>query len=339
MSTNIQNTDKTLVESVRNSIKTINKEEVKHRLKELELAYKYNDVRRLYDLSDYFTAVNSCLGNETRDQLLESLKSIKLDILKQGETPLNIAKRDYINAKLAIIKYRQIIIEAANYGNNNNYEFLYKRLKDKRDGIITGVAIASVVGLLSACGVKNSIDNKNTTATTTTSGITSTSTSDTDATSTYDSEDINSVYESTNEGYSIETLDIDYSSPTRETTIYTDATGGSYVDTNRKDNKTSTTRSVRPTTRKDQVDVISKPTNSSDPLTYETTAVETNNDGVKVDNNGETVPTTSYIKPTGTDPLPIEPTKKTLSQEELMGETKVTEAPKTGVKVLVFKLQ
>lgn len=331
MSTNTQNTDITLVKAVKDSTNIINKDKVKYKLKELELAYKHNDRARLYALSEYFDGVNGCMGEVTKEELQESLKNLKKEAEKNGTTPLNTARQENISAKLSLIKYKPLIVEAANYGDNNDYARLDKRLTDRRTGVIIGVAITTVLGLLSACGIKNNIDNK-TTKPTTTNSTTTTSTSDTEVTATYSSEDIKEVYESTNEGYSVETLDIDYSSPTRETTIYTDATGGTYVDTNRSGSKTSTTKSIRPTTKKDQVDVISKPTNSSDPLTYETTAVETNKDGVKVDGNGDTVPTTSHIEPKGSDTLPVEPTKKTLSQEELMGET-----TKAAVKVLVYK--
>ena len=155
---------------------------------------------------------------------------------------------------------------------------------------------------------------------------------------------------STGENYTIESLDVNYSSPTRETTVFDEeynySDGGSYVTPD------ATITTIRPTTDPNTVTVIETPTDinvtegttitegttsneaQTESTTVETSTIPTNTSGVIVDDNNDPVPTTSYIEPTGSDPLPVEPTHETLSWEELYEDCEYTEVVEVPVETV-----
>lgn len=191
---------------------------------------------------------------------------------------------------------------------------------------ITGGTVAAIATLIMGVAAANKSCNKSekVVATTTTSTLGTTTASTTLSTS-------ESTKNTTK--YSVETLDIDYSSPTRSSDEieYFNEYGedGEYIIPD------DTITVLRETTPPDTVTVLEEGTfdfEPTEPVSYETTAVETNVEGVRVDDHGEVEETTTYIEPTGNDTLPVEPTNQTIDLSALCIE------PKYG-KVLSLKLR
>ena len=110
--------------------------------------------------------------------------------------------------------------------------------------------------------------------------------------------------------YSLESIDSNYSSPTRDPK----ETNESGFVTNEYgeygDSSGDVIEVLRETTPNDYVEVIVEPTASLEPT--ESFPEGTTTPTKETDINGTVEETTTYIEPTGTDPLPIEPTVVTI---------------------------
>lgn len=305
---------------------------VKSKIKALKKAYNRKDRTALYNLSDEFYDIDQALGVDDKESLQEQLAK-ETEERKKGATGIRVAKEKNTMAKLGIIDYKNIIHEAAIASSYEDYRILNKQKKDRREFIIIG-GVVGALGLGSLAGyIGNNVRGNKVTTNGTTTTLENTLNNTT--TSNVSQSTINEVYESTKNtsGYAIESINIDYSSPTRATTVANeDIDDGSYVSPN------ATVSTIRETTPNDEVTVIVEPTvPETEPVSYETSAIPTNESGVIVDDNNDPVPTTSYIEPTGTDPLPIEPSHETLSWDELMEDSEYTEVTKGKAKVLSLR--
>jgi hypothetical protein len=327
--------DREQVEELNKSTSIMNKKVVKSKIKELKKAYRNKDRQKLFDLSDEFYDIDLALGMDSKNVLLEDLEDYNNEINKNGASALNVAKIKNTEAKLGIINYKDIIHEAAHASAYEDFRILNKKKKETREILILCGTVATLGVLSIAVGVANKVRNEKDSLN---KGTTTTSTLSNNTTG-VSTETLNEVYESTTNttvsnknGYAIESINIDYSSPTRETTSKDDRENGSYVTPD------ATISTIRETTPNDEVTVIAEPTFAeTEPVSYETSAIPTNVDGVIVDDNNDPVPTTSYIEPTGTDPLPIEPSHETISLDELMEEYDYSEARKGKAKVLSLR--
>lgn len=312
---------KKVIESLNENTQNLDKKNLKIKLKELKAAYKSSDRTKLDALSKEFEKISECLGSEDEEVLREGLESINKEIEKNGASELNIATRNNYEAKLDVIKYRPIINEAAS-PDVYSYPILEKKIDKKRNLVMICGVTAAVFGLAAGCSIKNKLSGENTeTQYTSNSSITSTIEGDISEEELVDG---TLVTTAENSGYTLETLDIDYSSPTRDTSISNGNVSNGTVS-NGSTNATITV--LNPTTNPDTVTVISTPT------TTEATTLPTGTSAVETDING-TKPnqTESAIKPTGTDPLPVEPTNSTLSDDDLTGDyvpTTTTQATTT----------
>lgn len=174
-------------------------------------------------------------------------------------------------------------------------------------GVLVGVgAFAGLIAGVRSCNNKGNDDKSATSATTSLieESIASEPTETLDATvSTGD--------------YVLETLNPDYSAPTRETT----SADSNNIGTTSITNANTVIQTVNETTPNSEVIVIEKPTiQTQGPVSYETSAIETDINGTQP---GWTEP---EIKPSGTDPLPVEPTKITVN---ITAETSTTETNTT----------
>jgi hypothetical protein len=322
------------VKDLNNSTAIMDKNSVKSKIKELKKAYKNRDRQRLYDLSDDFSEIDGALGYDSKEDLLKEWERLNNEINTNGASNLNIAKLKNNEAKLGIINYRGIIHEAANASSYEDHHILEKQDKDRKSVLLIAGSAAALTAVIASVGVANKIknDNSRNISNGTTTGVT---TLDSTTAINTSSETINEVYESTKNnsvnGYTLESINIDYSSPTRETTSKDDRENGSYVTPD------ATISTIRNTTPNDEVTVIVEPTFETEPVSYETSAIPTNVDGVIIDDNNDPVPTTSYIEPTGTDPLPVEPSHETISLEDLMEDYSHSEVTKGKAKVLSLR--
>ena len=294
----------------------LNKTRVVNNIKALREAYHKNDVDTLNYLATEFKEIYDCLGDTSKEELELQKVELQKDIAKNGAGLLNVAKLKNCDAKLGFIKYKSIIKEAAGrpMKNENNTKIAYKA-DDKKlsNKIIVGgvVGMASIIAMgaaISSCNKKNTVVNN-----TTTTGNTTTSTME--ETSTME------VTVSTGD-YSVETVDPNYSSPTRETTTEntndSKNNGKSNGNGNNKGSKDidPTVKNLRKQTPKNKKTVISKATSPSHKKPTEKGTYHT-------DKNGTEATTTKYIKPTGNNKkkLPIQPSKKTLSPEEKQADS------------------
>ena len=326
--------EKLIVEQFNASTEKMDKKNLKHMLKDLETAYKKADRKKLFELSTYFKEVSDCLGDDEETVLKENLDSINAEIEKNGASALNIARAKNTKAKLSIVKYRPQIKEASEFVDYN-YPVLSKKMTDRRSILLVGGSLITMFGLMAGCTIKNKIDESSDTSLTSTSAIYSTTEGET---SEYSSETVDTTVSTSD--YSLQTLDVDYSSPTRNTNTSSGNNGGN--GSGNKGTTDPTIKNVNPTHNPTDVSVVSTSTAGTTTGTTTTTAgttteptqtsaIPTNSNGQKVDDNGEPVQTT-YIEPTGTDPLPVEPTKVTLSDDDLTNPTTTTTtaAPTTG---------
>ena len=82
----MEKTDKTMVEQINESTEIINKDIVKQKLKELESAYKKNDRKKLYDLSEDFTSeLENKIHNEAPQYRLASAGKDKWKLQKSTD--------------------------------------------------------------------------------------------------------------------------------------------------------------------------------------------------------------------------------------------------------------
>lgn len=342
----MHNDEKTMVEAYDRSTEIMNKKNVKVLIKDLEKAYNYKDRQRLFqELSPAARKVCECLGDNSKETILVEKKTQENVIKKDGATKLNVALLKNTNAKLGIYKYKPILKEAATATSYEDLYLLDKRTSKKKGILIVAGTFAILAAAITGAILINKTKGKASKKELINGNTTTTSTLDGDVTSTLSQESTNEAYETSavnndiNDEYTIETINIDYSSPTRETT-----TSNNNENNNSNNSINSTVTPIRETTPNDAVTVISNPTNHSETASYETSAIPTNSDGEKTDGNGKPVETT-YIVPTGTDELPIEPSKETISLEELYGETDNDQVAKKNViekgkaKVLVYKLR
>lgn len=287
--------------------KIMNKETVLNKISELKTAYRNGDKKKLEALTVDFKKIYACLGNTNRDVILEDINSIKMSMSQYGASALSIARLKNEEAKLGIVDYKAIIYEASERPSEEDLEgqeYVYTELEkeensNKRTGcaIIGGTAI--LVGALLIAGLGKGCNKKlnETTDLTTTTGITS----ELDPTTSgfEPTETLETVGNTTT---SLETVNDDYSSPTRETT---DANSNNNNGNNGRSNTTYAT--VGTTHNPTETSVIYKPTNpTTKPVSNETTTVQTDINGTQP---GHTEP---EIKPTGNDTLPVEPTRVTV---------------------------
>ncbi|MBR2997963.1 MAG: hypothetical protein IKF37_02665 [Bacilli bacterium] len=289
--------------------KVMNKKAVKVKIKELESAVKSKndpaEQAKIEVLNQDFKKIYDCLkdGEESlsKEGLLEKRAKIITSIKLNGADGLNVAKFNNNNAKLGIIKYKEIIREAATSTPTDSYPILDKKTANRKMGLFTGIVAGALIIGITAVGICNKIKSKinskvNTTQTTTTSTLTGTTTTTNTPT--------------TNTKYSMESLDVDYSSPTRD---LNETNGEGYFtnpDGEYGDAADVTIEELRDTTPYDYVETIYSEEDIED--TIETVSYETTVVTQPTDTQGTVAETTEYTAPTGTDPLPIEPTVVTV---------------------------
>lgn len=311
----------------------LNKTRVENNIKALREAYHKKDAAALDYLAEEFREIYECLGDDSKETLEIKLKELENNISRNGASILNVSKLRNCKAKLGIIKYKSMIKEAAerpmknenkvnsSYNNNDGRKLSNKILVG---GVVGMTAVIAMGAAISSCHRKNEVVD-NTTTNTTTSTMEETSTME--------------VTVSTGD-YSVETVDPNYSSPTRETTTANsddkNNNGKSNGNGNNKGSKDidATTKHLRKQTPKNKKTVISKATSPSHKKPTEKGTYHT-------DKNGTEATTTKYIKPTGKNSgkLPIKPSKKTLSPEEKQAESvsKNGTIEKTGYEGLYVK--
>ena len=324
--------------------KVMNKKAVKVKIKELESAVKSKndpaEQAKIEVLNQDFKKIYDCLkdGEESlsKEGLLEKRAKIITSIKLNGADGLNVAKFNNNNAKLGIIKYKDIIREAATSTPTDTYPILDKKTTNRKMGILTGIVAGALVIGITAVGICNKIKSKinskvNTTQTTTTSTLGDSSTTTTTKGTTL----------ATTTKYDLETVNVDYSSPTRD--LEATNADGYFIDpdTGEVNEPDVTYEDLRPTTPYEEVEVISDPSVSDtiETVSYETTVVTQ-----PTDTQGTVAETTEYTAPTGTDPLPIEPTVVTVdlyadSEYKEDNTTKENHKTKQNRKVLVLKLR
>lgn len=294
------------IKKLNEATEKMNEKSVRIKIKELRDAYHKNETAKLDFLADEFKEINDCLGNDSKETLILEKEKLQTHIEKDGANNLNIAKLKNCEAKLGIIDYKSIIKEAAGRNMSNNKDNYNYRTLDNQDGrklrnrVLFGAtlsiaAIIGIAGIASSCNKKNNV-NETTTGSETISSIDQTTETITVTTSTGD--------------YVVETVDPNYSSPTRETTDPSNNSntnnGGNSGNSGNNDID-ATTSSIRNTTPNNQVTVISQPTSpTTQPVSNETTTVQTDINGTQP---GATEP---EVKPSGKDTLPVEPTKITV---------------------------
>ncbi len=267
---------------------------------ELKVAISKKDQEKLKELIEYFRNLNALLKNDSADCILQQIEQTNIAIRESGMTALKRAELDYYQAKLSLLEESDKIREAANmnlnslFNGGNTPKKGFKKSR-KRDLIVLGGAMAGGATMILAALGLNSCTSKNNTpdATTTTTTLESTITGSTTGLS-----------ESTTStgDYSVETVTVDYSSPTRESTTADSSNGNGGSG-----NADTTYETLRPTTDPTSTSVISTPTNgTAESVSYETSAIPTDINGTQP---GHTEP---EVKPTGTDPLPVEPTRVTV---------------------------
>ena len=293
--------------------KVMNKKAVKVKIKELESAVKSkNDTAeqaKIGVLNQDFKKIYDCLkdGEEslTKEGLLEKRAKIITSIKLNGADGISVARFNNNNAKLGIIKYIDIIREAATSTPTDSYPILDKKTAKRKMGIFTGIVAGALVIGITAVGICNKIKNKinskvKNTPTTVTSTLTGTTTTNNTPT--------------TNTKYSMESLNVDYSSPTRD---LSETNGEGYFtnpDGEYGDAADVTIEELRDTTPYDYVEIIYSEEDIED--TYETAAYETTTVTKPTDVQGTVAETTAYTEPTGTETLPIEPTIVTVNLNE-----------------------
>ena len=267
---------------------------------ELKVAISKKDQEKLKELIEYFRNLNALLKQDSADCILQHIEQTNIAIKESGMTALKRAELDYYQAKLSLLEESDKIREAANmnlnslFNGGNTPKKGFKKPR-KRDLILLGGAMAGGATIILAALGLNSCTSKNNTpdATTTTTTLESTITGSTTGLS-----------ESTTStgDYSVETINVDYSSPTREST-----TEGEGYANGGNGGSDATYATIRPTTDPTSVSVISTPTNgTTESVSYETSAIPTDTNGTQA---GWTEP---EVQPTGTDPLPVEPTRVTV---------------------------
>ena len=302
---------KSEVELLKESTETMNKKRVKIKIKELESAlkgdYRGRERAKVQLLNEDFEKIYACLKKDEdpleKAELLRKRETLRSNIKLNGATSLNVAKLNNNQAKLNIIKYEPIIREAATSTPSDAYPVLAQSTNKRRVTIFTGLAVGVLATAVAGFGIlpkmiKKIQQSKGTT--TTTIGTTL----DGDATSTIYTED--TIKESSEtimstSDYSIETVNNDYVSPS-----YTTNTDG-YSNGNTGSGN-ATYETVGTTHNPTDVEVISTPsTTESTTAPAGTSAIPTDINGTQADQ------TEPEIKPTGTDPLPVEPTTVTVA--------------------------
>lgn len=334
---------KSEVERLKESTSIMDKKRVKIKIKELEYAVKSRkdeaERQKIQVLSDDFEKIYECLKEGEESLTKESLmdKRIKLlgEIKTHGADSLNVAKLNNNKAKIDIIKYEPIIREAAKSSASDDYRVLDKYTANKKTGLFTAVVAGVLVIGIVAAGFMNKVKEKfkantnNTTTAATTLNDSSTTTTTKGTTL------------ATTTKYDLETVTVDYSSPTRD--LEATNADGYFIDpdTGEVNEPDVTYEDLRPTTPYEEVEVISDPSVSDtiETVSYETTVVTQ-----PTDTQGTVAETTEYTAPTGTDPLPIEPTVVTVdlyadSEYKEDNTTKENHKTKQNRKVLVLKLR
>ena len=280
-----------------NETKVLNKDVVEAKINEFKDAQRKDDQDKISSLIEDFKEIYKYLGDDSKESLEIEKKELEESISREGAKVLSVSQLKNCNAKLAIIKYKSIIKEATegNMIKDNNKD--ERKLRNKvLFGTIIGLsAVIGIAGVASSCN-KREEGTENTTTTGVVSSIDQTTETITVTTSTGD--------------YVVQTVDPNYSSPTRETTdpannSNTNGNGG--TGNNGNSSPDATTESLKNTTPNGEVTVISGPTSpSTQPVSNETTTVQTDINGTQP---GATEP---EIKPTGNETLPVEPTKITV---------------------------
>lgn len=317
---------KSEVERLKESTSIMDKKRVKIKIKELEDAVKSRrdeaERQKIQVLSDDFEKIYECLKEGEESLNKESLmdKRIKLlgEIKTHGADSLNVAKLNNNKAKIDIIKYEPIIREAAQSSASDDYRVLDKYTANKKTGLFTAVVAGVLVIGIVAAGFMNKVKDKfkaNTNNTTTAATTLNDSSSTTTTT--------NGTTVATTTKFDLETVTVDYSSPTLDTEN-TNA-DGYFIDpeTGEVSEPDVTYEDLRPTTPYEEVEVISDPsvTDTIETVSYETTEVTQ-----PTDTQGTVAETTEYTAPTGTDELPIEPTVVTV---DLFADSEYKEAEAT----------
>lgn len=312
--------EKQFIETLNHATEVMDKKKVKILVRGLKEASDAGDLVYLqHEAKPVCAEVLTCLVDGAKDVSEEVLKRdkarIKDCIKTDGHTELNDALLRNVEAKLGIIKYKEKLEEAVNAQELDDYKLIgQSTINFKRIVVVGGTILTLGTFVLIASLAANSKKNKNNNTNNTT-GLTSGSTtigSETlESTETlYSEETINETFE-TNSGYTLSTIAPTYEAETRAPEE-TDENG------NRKPNinSTETTRKINETTPNNAEVVIVKPTDGTEYVSYETSSIPTNEDGNKVDDNGNPVES-SYIAPDGDDELPIEPTYETIDISKL----------------------
>ncbi len=267
---------------------TMDQRSVAMRIRELREADHKGDQEKLNSLIKDFKVIEKCLGNESKILLELQRDNLKKDNLDA----LNKAKLKNVEAKLSIIKYRSIIKEAARRPMRNDVNERGNIIKKQEERKINKKVLAGgVIGLAAAIAIgagarscrKNGTFAREETTTTnnTTTFMEETTVGETTVNET---------------GYSVETVDANYTAPTRETTTETT------VETN-KDGSKKPTKTTKKT-----------PTSTKPGTKIKRLRKRTKNGKVIVLKKATPIPTQKPVKP-GSNTLP-KPTKKTLSPEE-----------------------
>lgn len=287
----------------------MDKPTLEKKLKEFDIAIKKGDYSNFSDLETYFKNVLECLGSDHRKKIEIDKNESALAIKESGVTALKLVEYKNADAKLEIYDYKERIEEAikmikekSNF--KENAEVKEERKFKKRDGLLLG-GVFGLVALIAgtSLGVQGCNNkNKDNSIKNTTSSITDTNSDESTTTL---------VVTTSTGDYTVETVDPNYSSPTRETTN-ADSNSNSNNSNNNGNSGVepdATTSHIRNTTPNGHESVISAPTSpTTKPVSNETTTVQTDVNGTQP---GHTEP---EVKPTGNDSLPVEPTRVTVDR-------------------------
>ena len=319
-------TEKEEVATLEEETLLMNSTTVRRNIVEFSKAKRRNDVDSMYILREEFKKVLDCLGDDNRESLENKQKEIKSSIEKDGASALNIAKLKNTNAKLDIIEYKEKMQEyvgnkedlVRNMKNDNNYSNNKDRKLSKAllVGVIGAAGIIALSAMVKSCAKNkdNTISTGNTTTTVTGSISDEPTTTET-------------IQVTTSTGdYSVETVDPNYSSPTRQTTDEEESKNNEN-NNNKNNNKKgkkgvepgATTKHLRPTSPKNKKITISKATSPSHKKPTEKGTYNTDVNGTEAKH------TQPKVKPTGNSgKLPVEPTKVTVNRK---ATTKPTSKP------------
>lgn len=192
-----------------------------------------------------------------------------------------------------------------------NRQVTKRALKLDGDKIISIATVGAIGALIVGVAASRSCNKAK--ENTTNSEVSTTATSTFEATSATTTASTSST---TSINYDLETVKVNYSSPTRDSN---ETNNEGFVTNEYGDSPDVTYEVIRETTPYDYVEVIEEPTIPTTESFAETAEKieETTVPTKETDINGTVAETTTYIAPEGNDELPIEPTKVTIDISKL----------------------